>query len=851
MDINLTNYGWSGQADCSINIDNNISFDTEGYIINENTYLDNEMQYEIIAKYEYAGLDIGLILWYNQEIGYVKYIVKNETVDGVEKTTATLERIKGSDARILGKRSYDGNLSGVVTLKAVVHGTNIRCYINDIEYINAEQRFTSSGYFGLYASMMEVCSEFSINAKGAEGWVYDLNSGGSIDASDAPWIHIRGAGGFKTNIKQSLELEPGKYTLSFDYTGSADVKIQDEVNVVIEDSFSSAPPSRAVLSFEVISASQITIIIGTSDVLSVSKPQLENKDFDTSYTLGSKTNSSMTFPAKDMNIKAGGIAMLFSPTYDYADPSKTMPLVYYSDEFYISYNNGKLTSTYGTATQERNIVLEEGEFYYLYFTWDSEKQMTLGISSIDESIFSYGTSQMSGENIEEVDYVYIGSTPSSSGNMLIDNLIVMKNEVTLTELENCMTDESLMPENMVTRATFNKETLICNENLIVLPSPKPGSPIIIEKSNGDTYERVCFVKSGKYSVFNTEQFIYDGAEEFELSATGILEIEASIPSSGIIIADGEISLTQMPNGKTRAILGGKRFYTELNEYSGDPLGEFIGLSGKAYESDTPSEFSDLVIRKSSTGEKIEIPDEYIIRSVDGYTVFIKSEFLDGIDYDYTVIDDYLSGNEIFFEYSLKDSYCINYNKDYDQYEISLSNVDDSNLKVQYEEDAGLDRRVIRTVELNPFKSTNNTGFIYIEDVPRELETFDIKITPDSVMADGFDTATISIDCYSKSGATTSNVDLDITSKHGYGSIERYVDDIEKEWLIYRDLYGKDETIARYGDLVTEEHRSGRFIYKYTAKMITDKGYEIIDQLIIKDRISKIGIQVPIRLVRGQ
>ena len=70
----------------------------------------------------------------------------------------------------------------------------------------------------------------------------------------------------------------------------------------------------------------------------------------------------------------------------------------------------------------------------------------------------------------------------------------------------------------------------------------------------------------------------------------------------------------------------------------------------------------------------------------------------------------------------------------------------------------------------------------------------------------------------------------------------------QEWLDYKDRYGEEDTIRRYGNIITDEHRAGRFIYKYTAgTQITEA--EKIDNITITDKISGIEIQIPIRLVR--
>jgi hypothetical protein len=225
-----------------------------------------------------------------------------------------------------------------------------------------------------------------------------------------------------------------------------------------------------------------------------------------------------------------------------------------------------------------------------------------------------------------------------------------------------------------------------------------------------------------------------------------------------------------------------------------------------------------------------------------------------------------AGEEITLIYSLLNSFSIKYDQKLDQYYIRLSNLNGNGVYIYYEDLYSMDDTLLRQVELNPFKSSNHEGFIYVENTPRKLETFDIKISPDALVANGNDIATITIDCLSEGGAPTSNVsgyiyelnDADETVKtrvrglnvkSSYGNkIERFVSEEENLFNLYSDEYGEEAAVERLGQLITEENRAGRFIYKYKAPGSIEEE-SIVDQITIYDDISGIGVQIPIRIVR--
>jgi hypothetical protein len=770
MDTRLSGYGWSGSADCSISETNDVVFNTEGVLYSANTFKTNKKKVRAKANFKYANLDIGLVLWYNNESGYMRFAV-NQNILFVERMIRDIPTII---SQIPFGTLTPPATGSTVALEAELSGTNLKCYYNGTEVFNIEQSLFKQGYFGVYGSAGETCTDFSLQSSKIGEWSRNIPNSTSID-KDGDFIRIIHNNPLNpfAYISQNVSTPDGSYSVSFDYTGDAHLTIMNGVTLLHEVDFEhSDVGKRASFSFTASSTPTVTVMVGSKVVGThlISIPQIENKQFDTAYTNEVRGNSVVTFPAQNMNKEFGGMAMYIKPIYSY--PTGTLPIFYYNDSINLVYTNNQFLFKYGSQTVVVNKAIEEGKWYYVACIWENTN-----------SIYTYvgdGTTEVSNslsistEIISSTQTLHVGCTPVLTGNLVIDNLVVYKNYVTIEKLLAHKDNEELYDENVVIKSNFNKNTFVYDKNRVALPVGKPNTPMVVETESGVSYSRVYFVDSGRYVTYNIEIYEYKDTKTFKVAYDNILKAEV--------------------------------FTYEMDKM-----------------------FADITI----DGDRITVND---------------------------LTDEYI-GETIVFKYTVKDTYSLNYNSEFNQYEIEFSNTDGEPINVYYDNAEGTDKKLVKAVELNPFKSTNNSGFIYIEDTPRTLETFDIKITPDSLVADGFDTATITVDCLSKNGVPTSNVQLvineievsdessEIPSVNGYGTIKKYVTEEEAEWKAYATQYGESKAIEDLGYLITDEHRAGRFIYKYKAGKFTEGQYEMTDNVIIRDKISGIGIQIPIRLVR--
>lgn len=767
MDNNLINYGWSGSGDCSIDtINNYIVFNSLSHIYNINTLLDNSNKIIVEGSFIYKGVDNGLILWYNDNLEMIIFSTDGHNIrlqlilDG---STLTLRSYKLDKIGIINP-----NIDDIITLKVEIDSNHIACYYNNQLIITYEDPSFSSGYFGIYGETNAICSSFSVKSNKITNWNLHIENGNSIkpDAT-GKLVEFNISNSTYTYIEQNIDTSiDGSYTISLEYNGSIRIEVLDGTTLLDSIDLQSTEYQKGELTFTITSTPMATIRIGSNTIGThyIRRPQVENKPFSTSFTKDTRQQSNVTFPASNLRVDNGGIAFWFIPKHNYS--SELLPLFYYNDNFKLTYQSGIFTFTYGDSQVTVSKAIAKDKEYYISCIWDNGNSILLSIYDKELDEHTSNTVYIDTKTINTEEFICIGSTPTDVANIIIDNFVAYKKLVTLDKLLEHKDNQDIYDPQIAIKSTFDNNTFLYDKNIISIPIPRADYPIIVETSNGNVYERVYFIKDDKYSLYNTEEFTYDGTtNQFRVLYDNLLKVKA---------------------------------YTK-----------------------------------------------------DNTTIFDNITYADNIITINDLTEEHI-GKDIVIMYMVKNTYCINYNSKFDQYELELSNVGDGEIIIKYQ-DSDLNKKLVKTVELNPFKASNNSGFIYVEDKPRKLETFDVKITPDSIVANGFDIATITIDCLSKDSVPTSYVDLVVTNLNKqYGAIYKYVSPEEQEWLDYKNQYGEEAAIQRYGYLITDEHRSGRFIYKYKAGKIPyeeSKGYDLIDQISIYDRISKIGIQIPIRLVR--
>ena len=847
--MNIGN-GWTGTLSTEI-IDNQLHFADSEMLINNMTYLASSDNTEVEASFIYNGIDIGLILWYNENIGYIEYILSSDNISIVRHykgNTILLMRLDNGERLPITQDAQDTTEKLLeipqegesVTLKAVLYRTNVKCYLNGDLVFNFEQNAFNGGKFGIYGTAGAKCTSFIIKSNNTTGWNKNIIEG-CLCTNDNYSVRFNNGTNKYSYIYQSVQTEIDQpYTISVPYKGSLYIQVLNEENIIAETRDTSEEIKTLTLSF-VSPSESIEVRIGTdTQGETVIYPlQIENKAFATSITRNKRGRAYLSFPAARLNLEAGGLSLIFKPLHKYT--FGRLPVFYYNEAFNMYYEAGSFYVTYGEQTFDVPFDIDDKLFCNIVLVWLSGDKIELSISSGEEAVSEFFT--VSQQNIQREDAILIGCDNEVSGNVILDKLIIYSGEVSLEQMAQYTVDDTGEP-GIIICTDFAEHTLVLLGNKIIVPTPRPVTPIIVQSEDGSVYERVYFINNDKYSVTDTVEVNYTGNKTFVMSYNNILSARA-------------YSNTRVYNDIS--IDGNKITINDLElddkEVTDERLSTVDNVAYHAVNKNWIITDKEPVIRVRPVGSSIEdaeivSPSKYTISYKDGLVVFkepVPSDHVVHVSYTYT------TAPTITIQYTPRNVFCANYDSEAGGLEITLSNTDGKTITITYENEYGAKKKLVATVEANPFKASNNNGFVYITNTPIPVTSIDVTVTPSALIADGHQVATITVSCLGEKGVPTSNALISVELEHGnkYGYIEKYMTQEEKEWLSKfeeeKAKNGEESAIYKYGQLVTDEHISGRFIYKFHVNNIVNEGI-ITEKIIVIDEKSGIGTEVPITII---
>jgi len=296
----------------------------------------------------------------------------------------------------------------------------------------------------------------------------------------------------------------------------------DGENIIAETRDTSEEIKTLTLSF-VSPSESIEVRIGTdTQGETVIYPlQIENKAFATSITRNKRGRAYLSFPAARLNLEAGGLSLIFKPLHKYT--FGRLPVFYYNEAFNMYYEAGSFYITYGEQTFDVPFDIDDKLFCNIVLVWFSGDKIELSISSGEEAVSEFFT--VSQQNIQREDAILIGCDNEVSGNVILDKLIIHSGEVSLEQMAQYTVDDAGEP-GIIIYTDFAEHTLVLLGNKIIVPAPKPVTPIIVRSEDGSVYERVYFINNDKYSVTDTVEVNYTGNKTFVMSYNNILSARA-------------------------------------------------------------------------------------------------------------------------------------------------------------------------------------------------------------------------------------------------------------------------------------------------------------------------------------
>jgi hypothetical protein len=814
MITQLTDYGWR-ILDGSCDIVNNQLVFSSGTIIHES---DNWDDIEISANFLYKGSDNGIILCYNYRIGYLLFSVSTSSCkmlrvpilndDGTSVTIGQARVLQSADLQtpLLIDTTYN--------LKVVRNGNNIKCYIDDTQVLNIEESLYKSGSIGLYGGNGEICTGINVQSLFSITWVpTGMSDGDSVslykNSDGNSYINIKVANESTdiVGVKQQLSVISGRnYTVQCICTGN-------NVNI----SFAGTEVSDALVSGErsvithTFTATSTThdLVIGTKvGELIIEDVQVEDKSYQTSYVYNasdtlplSRLDASLSYPSnKNIDIKQGSVSLWFKPMMNYTDVNlSSMPvgIFYYGDDedtcIRIYYDGVMVRFQYGNSVVSESILLEQGELYYIAATWD----MLRDTGHLDLFVV---------HNDDIVDPDNIGAnTLSGAVEVLVSSGTIDIGGDSLSRVCNAVIDNLII----YNRALSYKEIY----NLFISDNEPTDTEDMMLRAN-----------------FN------NGIGNFNWSTIDITP--APLPGTPVIVkkSDGtimrKVSFTDPVTNKYVPC------YRQVFTYNG---GTKVAIS-----------IEDADFDFYNTG----------IYTLDG----IKLTGLTNIDTSaaersiklLTALEDKYIGQQLEIWYQPKDCYVVDFNTgENDVCRITLGKNDGKPITIIYEPNRYIgDYALAETIELNALNNPNNQGFMYITQSVETAGVFRVNVSPDEIVANGFNYAVIVTEIVDEYGNPVSNADYEFMNDLQYGTIERYHSESFLEYIKKKEEYissghTEDEWYENYGHYIGLNEQAGRQIFLYKANRLkpSNRGSdEVTERIIIRDKVSGLGTEISIRLI---
>lgn len=814
MSTQLTDFGWR-ILDGSCDIVNNQLVFSSGSIVNENNKWSN---IEISANFLYKGSDNGVILCYNYTIGYLLFSVNASScrllrvpILSDDGTSITI-----GQARVLQSAGLQNPLILDTThnLKVVRFGNNIKCYIDEIQILNVEESLYQSGGIGLYGGQGEVCTGINVSASFPSKWEpINLNNSDNVsvykDNNDNSYININVVNQSTeiVGVKQQLSVIIGKqYTVQCKCKGvSIDVSFAGEVVHEI------LTPDTEYIFIHTFTATATThdLVIGTKlGELIIKDVQVENKPYSTSYiynasdTLStSRQDASLSYPSNNsIDEKQGSISLWFKPIVDYTKLDLiNMPIgiLYYGDDntnnIRLYYNGSTITFQYGNKTVSETINFIAGEIYYITATWDTIRD--IGIL----------------------------------------NLFAVHK------------DDLIDPENIGTKVTTGIQEISINANVIDI-----GGDSLSRACNGVIDNLIIFnralVNSEIYKLFisdnepmNSEDMTLranfnNGIGNFDWSTIDITP--APLPGTPIIVKKSDGTIMRKVSFTDPSTNRYVPYYRQLFTYNG---GDTITVS-----------MDNIDYGFYNTG--IYTQDGLKIVGLEGIDTTIKDRKIKLL----TALGDSYIGKDLEVWYQPNDCYTVDFNTgENDVCRITLSKNDGKPVTIIYEPNEYIgDYALAETVELNALNNPNNQGFMYITQNTETAEIFRINVSPDEIVANGFNYAVIAMEVVDEYGNPVSNAEYEIMKELQYGTLERYNSEKLLDYKQRKEDYinlghTEEEWYENYGYYIGLNEQAGRQIFLYRANRLNpgNVGYdEVTEKILIRDKVSGLGTEISIRLV---
>lgn len=494
------------------NTNNNIYFEKEGRVfITNDIWSENcfSMSFKSIRKM------IGFSPKYINEQNFLYVTISNEEI-------IVAARIKGIDR--VYKQIKKPNLikENVITYENVLE-TKHHFSLNGVEICRIDSSLFINGQIFVCAKEDEAILECQIEQMQSKAWETNAHEAGVLITNavvdQTNMLRLRATSHTEAIVRQTVSSNTALAVLSFDFVGSGDVYLNNDLIKSIE----SENLVRYEIPLECVDDSNYKIEFRTKNELYIGKVQFEENSYTTAY-----------IPNKDVELEAVREGTLLSypnknaflttegSLYIKIIPQKTLEnhMIFTTDskEFTLSCKDGVIHwEAMGQTvsipyTKEKNISSE------LFVTW-SAYEISLSLDGKKK----IGTS-LTHANLPVNKLIFADGY--SIEPVVLEEWALFYNDFSMDlGIEHYLSEASI-------HSLFDGGINGSNVSWTEIPvAPNDHSPILVEKADGEPLQKVSFFdpETGDYRTWNEESFIYDGKSDFiDLTFSNINEQFANL-----------------------------------------------------------------------------------------------------------------------------------------------------------------------------------------------------------------------------------------------------------------------------------------------------------------------------------
>ncbi|TKJ08141.1 hypothetical protein FC702_03820, partial [Bacillus cereus] len=379
--------------------------------------------------------------------------------------------------------------SNILTISS--NGSHFTVDLNNKTVFKFESALFVNGQVRVCGEVGEIFYSCEIQELQSTAWKSNADSGGvevkTIKIGDHEYIKLLGSTTKKATFSQSISLLAKDHTLSFNAQGNGECLIKSGETILKQIDISQGDLSYISQSFNLLTPQAITLVFQTDEILIVGKHQLEDRVDSTPYIPNSsitdsvvRKGSSLKFPVKSLFDKKAGSIYLKLTTKNRIDRDQTL---FRSDtnELSLAVRGTNLSYTVGASSITIPKTLERSTSYEFLCSWNDE--------GIELTI--------NGENAKALNTGLLLTTPQEL--IFANEETPIQEEVILEEwalFNNKLPDASNIKTQLpfaVMQSLFDGGISGQNITWSEIPvAPIDHSPILVQKENGDTLQKVSF-----------------------------------------------------------------------------------------------------------------------------------------------------------------------------------------------------------------------------------------------------------------------------------------------------------------------------------------------------------------------